>query len=96
MHIQAVDVHGEWMAYGGEQFTVHIDGTEYDLIGESYSNSMIGPYVDKSKVIDHLNGSYSVFYRASRADEYKLAIYHQGVELAQRYGCFPFAYLPGS
>jgi hypothetical protein len=29
VHVQAIDIHGQPMTIGGEQFTMHVDGTSH-------------------------------------------------------------------
>ncbi|ELR25374.1 uncharacterized protein ACA1_292130 [Acanthamoeba castellanii str. Neff] len=40
-----------------------------------------GPYVDKSAIVDHKNGTYTLLYRVSRAAQYNISVYHQGILL---------------
>jgi hypothetical protein len=40
--------------------------------------------VDKSAIVDHKNGTYTLLYRVSRAALYNISVYHQGILLDQR------------
>lgn len=40
--------------------------------------------MDKSAIVDHKNGTYTLLYRVSRAALYNISVYHQGIQLDQR------------